>query len=166
MIRRRKPLKRTPIKRKKPVVKKTKSDLTPLQIDRQRHVFDIQIAETIWNKRFEFDNEGNKVRRCAECKHVIHPPWRKHNFSHVLVKKTYKKIRYIELNIDLICWDCHQKWEFGDMIGMKIYDIDKINLLRALDRAIPKFFEEDQLFLYNRTLNDEYSRDGCYSVLK
>ena len=132
MIRRRKPLKRTPIKRKK-VSYLTKKQTKPVKSKRpvnQRdfHIQDLIFNERIWNAREHV---------CANCGVHLPSPFIKTNFSHFLVKKTYRKIRYLAANIDLLCIACHNKWEFGDRNSMKIYDPERRHKLMEIDRSVP-----------------------------
>ena len=44
-----------------------------------------------------------------------------YRFSHILGKGAHAKYRHESWNFNLLCFDCHQTWDFGDKISMKIY---------------------------------------------
>lgn len=142
MIKRKKPLKRTPLKRK-PYKKKKKLDpqddvsyfrrkkpakATADSTQRQMHILDLNLCQMIWDAREHV---------CKECEEPLPNTWHKENFSHNLPKGTYKNMRYCAANIDLVCFDCHQKWEFGDRKSMKIYNEKHRQMLKEIDKSIP-----------------------------
>lgn len=61
-----------------------------------------------------------------------------HFFSHILPKGAYPKIRYLLINIDISCWDCHQIWGAGAKETMVIYDESKLAALRLIDTNLPE----------------------------
>lgn len=136
MIKRRKPLKRTPIKRKKKPVSyfekkqtKPKKPIKTTENQREKYIQDLNFNSRIW---------GAREHVCAECGKPIPPPWTKANFSHYLNKNRWRKLRYCAENIDILCFDCHQRWEFGtDHMTMKIYDEDRRARLIQIDKEVP-----------------------------
>jgi hypothetical protein len=53
-------------------------------------------------------------------------------FSHILSKGSQPKLRHVKANINILCLECHQKWEFGDKKSMDIYPANEqiIGILR------------------------------------
>jgi len=55
----------------------------------------------------------------------------RHRYSHILPKSTHPKLRHNIDNINILCFDCHYKWEFGNRKSMNLYEsnlklIDKL----------------------------------------
>lgn len=61
----------------------------------------------------EFEIDGNLVAI-----------WR---YSHIKPKSTYPELRHDPNNFNILCLECHSKWEFGDKKEMKIYNKNKEN---------------------------------------
>lgn len=53
--------------------------------------------------------------------------------SHILSRGAHPKIALDPRNINILCYECHHKWEFGDKSYMRIYElnIDKIQQLKS-----------------------------------
>jgi 5-methylcytosine-specific restriction endonuclease McrA len=74
---------------------------------------------------------------CAECEAQLSDPPMYANFSHILPKGRYNKLRAYPPNIDLLCVTCHARWEFsGERKNMKVYDAEKIAELIKLDKQL------------------------------
>ena len=73
---------------------------------------------------------------CRECGRYLSDPPSPSNFSHYLPKSIYPKLKLVKENIDLLCLQHHYQWDFGDKFKMKIYDDDRIQSLKELDRLI------------------------------
>lgn len=86
---------------------------------------DKKFYQSIWNEREHY---------CEECGKWLgdEPAWS--YFSHILPKSHYNKLRYCKANIDLLCPDCHHRWEFKDRKNMRVYSEDKINKLKDDER--------------------------------
>lgn len=68
-------------------------------------------------------------KKCAECGVdliAFSPVYMSHHIS----KGAAPKLKYDKENIDVLCYDHHYQWEFGDKKSMKIYDEDRIHHLR------------------------------------
>lgn len=59
----------------------------------------------------EFEREGKVLNA-----------WR---YSHILTKAAYPEFRHDVRNFNDLCFDCHQKWEFGDRSSMVINERNK-----------------------------------------
>ena len=89
---------------------------------------DQTLYKNIWLKREHF---------CAECGCFLGYERRAMFFSHILPKGKYPKLRHVEENIDLLCFECHYKWEFsGKRKEMKVYDEEKVLRLKLLDKQL------------------------------
>ena len=73
---------------------------------------DTHFYEEIWGERFHY---------CEECHKELGDKWERYMFSHILSKGSHPSLRHDKDNINLLCLDCHQKWEFGDKKSMDIY---------------------------------------------
>ena len=53
-------------------------------------------------------------------------------YSHIISKGSDPKFRHDYRNFNRLCFDCHQKWEFGDRQSMNIYEnnVNIANMLR------------------------------------
>ena len=65
------------------------------------------------------------------------------NYNLKRVAANLYKIRHWEFlesdySAALLCFDCHYKWQFGNMKSMPIYNEDKILRLKELDRSLGK----------------------------
>ena len=47
--------------------------------------------------------------------------WERYMFSHILSKGSNPAFRHDKDNINILCLECHQVWEFGDKKSMGIY---------------------------------------------
>ena len=70
--------------------------------------------------------------KCEECNKDLGITFNKSYISHILSKGAYPSLRHNEKNINVLCFECHQQWEFGDRKEMRIYEINKhtINFLK------------------------------------
>ena len=64
-------------------------------------------------------------KTCEECKKYLGDEPQPFMFSHILSKGAHPKIRHDADNFNLLCFNCHQAWEFGDKASMKIYEKNK-----------------------------------------
>lgn len=66
------------------------------------------LFEEIWSERPHI---------CNNCKITLSPITRRafvKMFSHIKSKGAYPELRLDKSNIELLCHDCHDLWEFGD----------------------------------------------------
>lgn len=59
---------------------------------------------------------------CEECGVYLGEVMNKVFMSHHLTKGSTPTLRHDKNNINLLCFKCHQSWEFGDKKKMKIYN--------------------------------------------
>ena len=102
-------LKRSPIKPSKRRAKSIKNDNA--------------FYEEVWN---------SKPHCCEEC-HKSLPVFNKSYISHIISKGSNVAFRHDKRNINILCFSCHQQWEFGDKRSMRIYSknskiIEDLNL--------------------------------------
>jgi len=88
-------------------------------------------------------NQASKPLCCAECGRKLNQNLRENGkiidrfrFSHILPKSKYPEFKYDTRNFFILCFKCHQKWEFGgdkEKIAMKIWfpSIEKIKQLKT-----------------------------------
>lgn len=84
---------------------------------------DTEFYKEIWSERPHY---------CEECNGFLGDRWERYMFSHILSKGSQPKLRHVKENINILCFDCHHKWEFGDKKSMDIYPINEhiIDVLR------------------------------------
>jgi ribosomal protein S27E len=84
---------------------------------------DTKFYEEIWSERPHY---------CEECDKSLGSKWERYMFSHILSKGSQPKLRHVKANINILCLECHQKWEFGDKKSMDIYPVNEqiIDILR------------------------------------
>lgn len=92
MMLKRKPLKRTPFKRKR-------KEVDVQEIEKQYNFF-----LSIWRKRSPY---------CAICGRYLGREPLSYMFDHILEKSKYPALKYEESNIVLVCLDCHDKKSRG-----------------------------------------------------
>tara|TARA_R110002020_G_scaffold440030_2_gene650607 strand:- start:51 stop:461 length:411 start_codon:yes stop_codon:yes gene_type:complete len=73
---------------------------------------DTNFYKEIWGERFHY---------CEECHKDLGDKWERYMFSHILSKGSNPAFRHDKDNINILCLECHQKWEFGDKKSMGIY---------------------------------------------
>jgi len=83
------------------------------------------LEDEIFYKKI-FDASDHKCEECGKSLNTefrdfegrIIARWR---YSHILPKSIYPEFRHEELNINNLCFECHQEWENGDKQSMMIY---------------------------------------------
>ncbi len=75
---------------------------------------------------------SEKAHYCEECDKDLGGKWERYMFSHILSKGSQPKLRHNKDNVNILCLECHQRWEFGDKKSMKIYPANEkmIQLLK------------------------------------
>ena len=68
--------------------------------------------ESIWKSRPHI---------CENCYEDLGDQYNPVYFSHILTKAAYPSLRYNADNINILCFKCHQIWEFGKRKEMSIY---------------------------------------------
>lgn len=110
-------LKRKPFKRAKNSFKKKEISEKRLEVLRK-------------DRETYFKVFNSKPHKCEECGEPLPDVFEDYEgnivaiyrFSHILSKRAYPEFRHSELNINLLCLNCHQTWEFGYKKSMKIYE--------------------------------------------
>lgn len=109
-----KPLKRSRIKSTEETKEKRKETLRK-ERELYRYIFDTKppICEEC-NKPLptEFEDENGNIIGI----------WQ---YSHVLAKNSFPEYRHEKWNMQRLCLNCHQIWDFGNKKSMKIYPIYK-----------------------------------------
>jgi 5-methylcytosine-specific restriction endonuclease McrA len=68
---------------------------------------------------------------CEECgRGILYPS--AINVSHILTRGAHPECAHDPRNVNILCLDCHARWENGDRRGMRIYERNQatIELLR------------------------------------
>lgn len=73
---------------------------------------DTKFYEEIWSECPHY---------CEECDKYLGDKWERYMFSHILSKGSQPRLRHNKDNINLLCLEHHQMWEFGDKKSMRIY---------------------------------------------
>ena len=100
LLSRKKPLKRTALK------KKSKKRDSVSEEDKKLYA-------RVW---------GARPHRCEECDVFLGETPIPHFFSHVLTKAAHPRLRHVDLNIALLCFSCHNWYEFGKRSEMKTHE--------------------------------------------
>lgn len=87
---------------------------------------DTKFYEEIWNERFH---------SCEECGKELGNKWERYMFSHILSKGSHPSLRHEKENINILCFDCHQTWEFGDKKSMNIWP-ENSHIIQMLKRSM------------------------------
>lgn len=98
----------------------------------ERLPMDINIRKEIQKERFGKNNaEGNRKfyrfcienssHFCEECGKFIPCPSAV-NVSHILTRGAHPEKAHDPRNVNILCYECHARWENGDRQNMKIYE--------------------------------------------
>ena len=87
---------------------------------------DTAFYKELWSERFH---------HCEECGKDLGSKWERYMFSHILSKGSQPKLRHNKDNVNILCLECHQRWEFGNKKSMKIYPANEI-IIELLKRSI------------------------------
>lgn len=87
---------------------------------------DTAFYKEIWSERMHY---------CEECDKDLGSKWERYMFSHILSKGSQPKLRHNKDNVNILCLECHQRWEFGDKKAMRIYPGNEI-MIDLLKRSI------------------------------
>jgi len=107
----------------KPCASKSYKKPGPSKNVKEKIDLDTKFYEEIWSERPHY---------CEECDKSLGNNWERYMFSHILSKGSQPKLRHVKSNINILCLECHQKWEFGDKKSMDIYPVNEqiIDILR------------------------------------
>jgi hypothetical protein len=70
---------------------------------------------------------------CEECNVFLGQVPIPHFFSHVLTKAAHPKLRHVDANINLLCYDHHQQWEFGKRSEMRIAESNEELIIKLYE---------------------------------
>jgi hypothetical protein len=87
---------------------------------------DTSFYKEIWSERPHY---------CEECDKDLGGKWERYMFSHILSKGSQPRLRHNKENVNILCLECHQSWEFGDKKAMRIYPSNEI-MIGLLKRSI------------------------------
>jgi len=73
----------------------------------------------------------NAIHNCENCTKYLGDDYNPVYFSHILTKGAYPQFRYETNNINILCFKCHQEWEFGKKKMMPIYS-KNIKIIREM----------------------------------
>jgi len=84
---------------------------------------------------------NTKLPICEECSNKLPDVFEDKNgdifcigqYSHILGKGAYPEFRHNKLNMNRLCYHCHDKWEFGAKEGMKIYEGNQVLIEKMKD---------------------------------
>ena len=93
--------------------------LGPSKNVKEKIDLDTRFYEEIWSERPHY---------CEECDKYLGDKWERYMFSHILSKGSQPRLRHVKANINILCFDCHHKWEFGDKKSMEIYPLNQLDL--------------------------------------
>ena len=96
---------------------------------------DIALRKSLQNEKFGVGNteannirfyhyawEVSKIHVCEECGRTI-PAYTSTAISHILSRGAYAPMAYDLRNFNLLCYDCHQRWESPvTRTSMRIYE--------------------------------------------
>ena len=90
---------------------------------------DREMYQRIWDSR---------PRVCEECGIQLGSEPRPHFFSHILTKAAHPKLRHVDQNIQLLCLEHHNQWEFGKRKEMRTWELNecRISLLLEYEQSI------------------------------
>jgi hypothetical protein len=91
---------------------KTYKKLGPSKDVKAKIDLDTKFYEEIWSERPHY---------CEECDKYLGEKWERYMFSHILSKGSQPRLRHNKDNVNLLCLEHHQTWEFGDKKSMNIY---------------------------------------------
>ena len=76
----------------------------------------------------------SKPHFCENCSKDLGDDYNPVYFSHILSKGAYPNLRYYIDNINILCFKCHQEWEFGKRKIMPIYtkNLSRIQKMKSL----------------------------------
>ena len=86
---------------------------------------------------------NSKSNFCEECDSLLPDKFLDKNgninaiyqYSHILSKGSHPEHRHNPKNFNRFCFDCHQKWEFGDKKTMRVYNANQI-IIQELKSSI------------------------------
>lgn len=99
----------------------------------QRELFGKSASE---NQKFYRYCLEHKPMVCEECKKPIRNPSAV-NVSHILSRGAHPECRFDPRNVNILCFECHQKWENGKREEMLIYNRNQY-IIRQLKKEYQK----------------------------
>lgn len=123
-----------------------KRGIDPLCADAWKLPMSIELRKEIQRELFGKSASGNqkfyryclehKPMVCEECKKPIRNPSAV-NVSHILSRGAHPECRFDPRNINILCFECHQKWENGKREEMLIYNRNQY-IIRQLKKEYQK----------------------------
>lgn len=93
----------------------------------QKITADTKFYDELWSER---------KHECEECGVHLGETWQRYMFSHILSKGAHPKLRHEKDNFNILCFKCHQQWEFGNRKTMRINEKNKTAIIKLLKREI------------------------------
>lgn len=101
------------------------------------HEKDLIFYQEIWNERPHYCQNCNKFLGSSfytqDNKPILY------RYSHIIPKSIYPYLRHYKDNINLLCLECHTKFDNSEkevMRNMKCYNEEKINFLKDLNKNL------------------------------
>ena len=92
------------------------------------HVFRSEVQKALFGKNKMRDNAkfykwclAKMPHICEECGKPIEKAW-SGNVSHILTRGAYPEMAHDPRNVNILCLNCHRRWENGDRRNMRIWE--------------------------------------------
>ena len=92
------------------------------------HAFRVEVQKVLFGKNNARGNAkfyqwclAKMPHICEECGKPIEKAWAG-NVSHILTRGAYPEMAHDPRNINILCLNCHARWENGDRRNMRIWE--------------------------------------------